>query len=102
MRRAATWLASREEVDRAKLGVTGISLGGIVSSIAASVDPTLNRAVLLLAGGGLGEVLWDMPEAAKYKTLWVASGRTKADLVAMTAPFDPITYAVIVVILDHI
>ncbi|MDB5351580.1 MAG: dienelactone hydrolase-like enzyme [Planctomycetota bacterium] len=93
VRRAAAWLASREEIDPRRLGVTGISLGGIVSSIAASVDPTLNRAALLLAGGGLGEVLWEMPEAAKYRALWVASGRTKADLIAMTAPFDPLTYA---------
>lgn len=93
VRRAAAWLASRPEVDSSKLGVTGISLGGIVASIAAAVDPSLNRAGLLLAGGGLGEILWAMPEAAKYRELWVASGRTKPDLVAMTAPLDPLTYA---------
>ena len=93
VRRAAAWLAGRPEVDPQKLGVTGISLGGIVSSVAASVDPTLNRTALLLAGGGLGEVLWEMPEAAKYKRLWVESGRTKADLVALTEPLDPLTYA---------
>ena len=93
VRRAAAWLAGRPEVDAGRLGVTGISLGGIVSSIAASVDPTLNRAALLLAGGGLGEVLWEMPEAAKYRLLWVASGRTKADLIALTSPLDPLTYA---------
>ena len=34
VRRAAAWLASRPEVDSGKLGVTGISLGGIVSSVA--------------------------------------------------------------------
>ena len=93
VRRAATWLASRPEVDIKRLGVTGISLGGIVSSIAASVDPTLNRTALLLAGGGLGEIMWDMPDGAKYKALWIASGRTKADLIRMTAPLDPLTYA---------
>lgn len=93
VRRAAAWLAGRPEVDPSRLGVTGISLGGIVSSIAASVDPTLNRAALLLAGGGLGEVLWEMPEAAKYRLLWVASGRTKADLITLTSPLDPLTYA---------
>ncbi len=93
IRRAAGWLATRPEVDAERLGVTGISLGGIVSSIAASVDPTLNRAALLLAGGGLGEILWEMPESARYKALWVASGRTKADLIALTAPLDPLTFA---------
>lgn len=93
VRRAAAWLADRPEVDPEKLGVTGISLGGIVSSLAASVDPRIDRACLLLAGGGLAEVLWEMPEAATFRGLWVASGRTKADLEALTAPFDPVTYA---------
>jgi dienelactone hydrolase len=93
VRRAAAWLATRPEVDPAKLGVTGISLGGIIASVAAAVDPTLNRAVFLLAGGDLARILWEMPEGAKYRALWVESGRTLADLKAMTDPYDPLTYA---------
>jgi dienelactone hydrolase len=93
VRRAAAWLAAQPEIDAGKLGVTGISLGGIVSSLAASIDPTINRAAFLLAGGELHEVLWAMPEGAKYRKLWIESGRTKDDLKALTAPFDPVTYA---------
>jgi dienelactone hydrolase len=93
VRRAASWLASRPEVDGDRLGVTGISLGGIISSIAASVDPTLNRAALLLAGGGLADILWEMPEAKRYRELWIASGRTREDLAALVAPLDPLTHA---------
>ena len=37
--------------------------------------------------------MWEMPEAARYRELWVASGRTKGDLIALTAPLDPLTYA---------
>jgi dienelactone hydrolase len=93
VRRAVTWLASRPEVDPARLGVTGISLGGVVAAIAASVDPAIERAVLLLAGGGLAEILWEMPEAAGYRALWLAAGRSKRDLEALTRPYDPLTYA---------
>ncbi len=93
VRRAAAWLADQPEIDRAKVGVTGISLGGIISSLAAAIDPAINRAALLLAGGELHEVLWAMPEGAKYRKLWIDSGRTKDDLKALTTPFDPITYA---------
>ena len=74
-------------------GITGISLGGIVSSVAAAVDPTLNRAVFLLAGGDLARILWEMPEAAKYRALWIESGKTLADLKTLTDPYDPLTYA---------
>ncbi len=93
VRRAACWLAARPEIDPARLGVTGISLGGIVSALAASADPSINRAVLLLAGGGVADVLWNMPESAVYRAIWLASGRTKADFEKLTAPYDPATYA---------
>jgi dienelactone hydrolase len=93
VRRAAAWLADQPEIDPAKVGVTGISLGGIISSLAAAIDPAINRAAFLLAGGELHEVLWAMPEGAKYRKLWMDSGRTKDDLKALTTPFDPITYA---------
>jgi dienelactone hydrolase len=93
VRRAAAWLASRPEVDPSRLGVTGISLGGIVASLAAAADPSINRAALLLAGGDLARVLWDMPEAARFRDQWVAAGRTLADLKVLTDPLDPLTYA---------
>src|SRR5262249_35956846 len=69
------------------------SLGGIVASVALAVDPALSRGAFLLAGGDLSKVLWQMPEGAKYRELWVASGRTLADLKKLTDPFDPLTYA---------
>jgi dienelactone hydrolase len=93
VRRALAWLASREDVDPSRLGVAGISLGGIVSSIAAAVDPTVHDGVFLLAGGDLSKVLWDLPETAKFRQAWEASGRTIQDLKALTDPFDPLTHA---------
>ncbi len=93
VRRAAAWLSCRPEIDPAKIGVTGISLGGIVSSVSAAVDPTIHRAALILAGGDLATVLWNMQEGAKYKNLWIKSGRTFEDLKALTDPFDPLTHA---------
>jgi dienelactone hydrolase len=95
VRRAVAWLACRPEIDPGRIGVTGISLGGIVAALAASADPAIDRAALLLAGGGIADILWEMPEpeAVRYRRLWLESGRTKADLEALTAPLDPLTYA---------
>ncbi len=93
VRRAAAWLAGRPEVDPARLGVTGISLGGIVSSLAVAIDPALSQGAFLLAGGDLAHVLWDMPEGRKYRALWIESGRTFEDLKTLTDPYDPVTYA---------
>jgi len=93
VRRAAGWLASRDQIDSDRLGVTGISLGGIVSSLAASVDPSIREGVFLLAGGDLSRILWTMPEGAAFRAWWTQSGRTLADLKALTDPFDPMFYA---------
>ena len=43
IRRAATWLAAREEIDSERLGITGISLGGIVAALTAGVDTRFDR-----------------------------------------------------------
>ena len=95
VRRAVAWLAGREEVDDGALGVTGISLGGIVASLAAAVDPEIGRAAILLAGGGLAEILWEMPEAQArvYRRAWLEAGKTRADFENLTRPYDPLTFA---------
>jgi len=93
VRRAVSWLKSRPDVDGTRLAVAGISLGGIVSSVAAAVDPAIQRGVFLLAGGDLSVILWELPEGAPFRKLWLDSGRTQLDLKALTDPFDPLTYA---------
>ncbi len=75
VRRAATWLADRPDVDARRLGVTGISLGGIVSSIVVAVDPSIREGAFLLAGGDLSRILWQMPEGKAFRALWIESGR---------------------------
>jgi dienelactone hydrolase len=93
VRRGLAWLAARDDVDPGRLGVAGISLGGIVSSIVAAVDPSVRAGVFLLAGGDLSKIVWGMPETAKFRRAWEASGKTLDDLKALTDPFDPLTYA---------
>jgi poly(3-hydroxybutyrate) depolymerase len=93
VRRGICWLASRSDVDPTRLGVAGISLGGIVSSIVVAVDPAVRDGVFLLAGGDVSRILWRMPETVKFRESWQASGRTIEDLKVLTQPFDPLTYA---------
>jgi dienelactone hydrolase len=93
VRRAAGWLSSRAEIDPTRLGVAGISLGGIVAAVAVAVDPAIHEGAFLLAGGDLSRILWTMPEGAAFRAWWMASGRTVHDLKVLTDPFDPLTYA---------
>ena len=90
VRRAAVWLAARPDVDPQRIGVSGISLGGIVSSLVAAVDPAIREGAFLLAGGDLSTILWEMPEGAAYRKLWIESGRTQSGPESADRPIRPI------------
>jgi dienelactone hydrolase len=95
VRRSIAWLASRPEVDSTKIYATGVSLGGILSALVTAIDPMAYGGVFVLAGGGLADILWNMPEkeAKNYRAAWEKSGRTFDDLRVLVDPFDPLTYA---------
>ncbi len=63
VRRAVDFLASRPEVRADRIGVAGISLGGIIAASAAEREPRLYRAALILAGGDLPVILAHADEA---------------------------------------
>lgn len=95
VRRGFAWLASRPEVDITKLYATGVSLGGIMSALAVAIEPMAAGGVFTLAGGGLADILWNMPEkeAKTYREAWEKSGRSFQDLKNLVDSLDPLTYA---------
>lgn len=93
IRRAAVWLAAQKDVDPKRLGIMGISLGGITAALAASVEPRFTSVCLILAGGDMGEVAWTSTEMAPLRSSWLASGGTRESLFAVMKIVDPVTYA---------
>jgi dienelactone hydrolase len=93
IRRATAWLAGRDEVDPQQLGIFGISLGGITSSLAASAEPRLKNVCLLLAGGDIGGLSWDAPRLGSVRRQWLAQGGTREEFVETLRAIDPVTYA---------
>jgi len=69
VRRTIDLLASRPEVDPERIGITGISLGGITAATAAAIDPRLSRAVLILAGGDLKTIIHHARETRELSDL---------------------------------
>ncbi len=53
IRRTIDLLAARPEVDPERIGITGISLGGIIAATAVGAEPRIHRAGLILSGGDL-------------------------------------------------
>lgn len=91
IRRAAAWLAQRPEVDPARLGITGISLGGIMSALGAAGEPRLRNVAIVLGGGNLGEIIWSLEvrDARDFREKWMAQGGTRESFREALAPIDP-------------
>lgn len=93
IRRGVAWLGERPEVDPERLGVFGISLGGITGALALAIEPRLSYGCLMLAGGDVGRVAWDNPRLEKLRQRWLDQGKTKEEFFELLRSVDPVTYA---------
>ncbi len=66
VRRAVDYLTTRPDVDGAKIGITGFSLGGAVSWYAAAADPRIGVIVPVCAGAGTYDALLRYPRKVDY------------------------------------
>jgi cephalosporin-C deacetylase-like acetyl esterase len=94
IRRATAWLAARDEVDEDRLGITGISLGGVMSALAAAGEPRLNNVAIVLGGGNFADLLWanQTDRARKFREKWLADGETRESFCEVVAKIDPATH----------
>lgn len=51
LRRAIDYLETRKEIDSKRIGYLGASMGGVLGSIFAGVDPRVQAPILMVAGG---------------------------------------------------
>jgi dienelactone hydrolase len=93
IRRATAFLATQKEIDPERLGVFGISLGGITGSLALTAEPRLKNGCFLLAGGDLGKVAWRSKELAKVREQWIAKGGNEQGFRDVLTVIDPVRYA---------
>jgi dienelactone hydrolase len=64
--RAVDYLSARPDVDRARIGITGFSLGGAVSWYAAAADERLRVVVPVCSGAGTYEALLQHQRQTAY------------------------------------
>jgi len=94
VRRGAAWLRSRPEVDRAKVGIVGVSLGAFVAEMAAGADGGFDRCCFVLGGGSVTEAVFSGgKDTRKVAARLEARGWTKAKVAALFAPLEPAAHA---------
>lgn len=98
--RGIDWLESQPRIDRARIGLFGISQGAIVGSLVAGLDPRVRSGVFILGGGGLAGILSSTEERslAQIRERILLSGEFSQESFHQEAdttfsPVDPLTYA---------
>ncbi len=96
VRRGLDYLATRPDINKTKLGLVGISLGAIIGTVTAGVEPRLKATALVSGGGDWALILKSL--AVRGGDVGGKSTRTFKDadwarLSATLAPEDPLTFA---------
>jgi len=93
VRRARAILASRPEITDTNVGITGISLGGIMTALAAGVDGQFTRVVPILSGGDVADITFHCHEMRKLRAALLDKGITREGAAAVFAPVEPLNFA---------
>jgi len=93
IRRAKAILAQRPEIDADHIGITGVSLGGIIASLAAGVDGTFDRVCPILAGGDVADLTFHTRETSVAKQRLLDRGIDEPKLEELLAAVEPTHFA---------
>jgi len=94
IRRTVDLLASRPEINPQHIGITGISLGGIVAATVAGAEPRLHRAVLILSGGDLPRIIAHAGETELLrKMLQQLPSQDREEVERRILEVDPLHFA---------
>lgn len=98
-KQAIDWIESRPELDAERIGVFGVSMGGIKAALISALDQRIVASVIALGGGDIPYILTYSDEKrikSKRKRIMTDSGQTldefERDLLAKIE-WDPINYA---------
>ena len=107
VRQTLDWAAGEKDIDIRRVGIVGLSLGGIVSAIAMGVDERIKSGVFLVTGGDYEHPAWskgrrasgdtaappDHEEYARYLTEVASHGFQNVTPSKSSYLTDPVTFA---------
>jgi dienelactone hydrolase len=79
-RRGLDWLLDQPEVDRSRVAVAGVSLGGVIAAVALKVEPRFSAGILAVAAGDLAQnLLYSDIQVVKNLRFWLGIGALSYD-----------------------
>lgn len=92
VRRTVDWITTRPEFDSSRIGLTGTSLGAIVSSLAYAVDNRFTCAAFVLGGVDLAHIIWNSSVVVAQRDQLRRKGFTESSLREALKDVEPLTY----------
>lgn len=92
IRRTVDWIQTRPEFDGQNIGVTGVSLGAIVSSLAFAIEPRIKAASFLLGGADLAHILMHSSRTVSQRGVLESKGWNEESLRDSLSPIEPLSY----------
>lgn len=92
IRRAVDMIVSRPEFDPKQIGITGTSLGAIVTGLAFAVEPRFSAAAFMLGGADLAHILWHSSRAVTQRDELRRKGFTEDRLRVALVDIEPLNY----------
>lgn len=93
VKRLIDWLQTNPDINDEKIGLAGVSLGGIVGALSTGVDSRIAAAAFLLAGGDLAHLLFNSSVTVEVRRELRRKGIDEADLRKELQPIEPLNYA---------
>lgn len=92
IRRTVDWIIDQPEIDSTRIGITGTSLGAIVSSLAFAVDKRFTSGAIVLGGVDLAHILWNSSRVVSQRDRLRQMGYTEDSLREVLKEVEPANY----------
>jgi dienelactone hydrolase len=92
VRRTIDFIQTRTEFDHKQLGISGTSLGSLVSILSYAIDPRLSKAAFMLGGIDLADIVWHSSRVVKVREELRRRGYTENRLRRELASIEPAAF----------
>lgn len=96
LRRGLDYLVTRADVDAGRVGLVGISLGGIYGGVFAGIEKRVGATVLWSAGGDWGKLLTESQQRFAVARRKAGKVPDAATVESVMRDVDPLTYAALI------
>lgn len=86
----ASWLRNQPEIDPSRIGIAGLSLGGMLAILAQGRECEFRAVALILSGGNVADTLWSSANQTYARRSWRAQGYTRESLARALAAIEPL------------